>query len=144
MKTIEIAEKALRRGQRWLQSAQRGLEDGRWDDSVYAAQMCSEHAAKAVLIALGIEYPRRHDVSEVFATLKERNGLPSEFLTKVGELVEILAELASERALAGYGFNEGVDLDYFRDYAPEAVQKANNVLESCTKLIRGLFDTSAP
>ena len=62
MTVPRIASLALGRARRWLQGARRALEDERWDDAVYAAQMASEHAAKAVLLALGIEFPKQHDV----------------------------------------------------------------------------------
>jgi HEPN domain-containing protein len=41
--------------------------------------------------------------------------------------------------MAGYGFEEGIDAEYFKDYAPEAVKKAENVLGLCSRLVRTLF-----
>ena len=139
MKTSEIAGLALQRARRWLRGAQVALEDGRWDDAVYASQMCSEHGAKAVLISFGIDFPKKHDVSSAFATLSARPGLPAWFTSKVDTIVGILGELASERAMAGYGFEEGIDAEYFKDYAPEAVRKAENALGLCSRLVKSLF-----
>lgn len=139
MRTSDVAELALGRARRWLRGAQVALKDERWDDAVYAAQMCSEHAAKAILISMGIEFPKRHDVSGVFATLSERAGLPAWFTSKVDATAKALEELASERAMAGYGFEEGVDVESFKDYAPEAVEKAENILSLCSRLVRSLF-----
>ncbi len=139
MKTSEIADLAVKRARRWLRGAQVALQDGRWDDAVYAAQMCSEHAAKAVLISFGIDFPKKHDVSSAFETLGARAGLPAWFTSKVKVIVEVLGELASERAMAGYGFEEGIDAEYFRDYAPKAVKKAENALSLCSRLVRTLF-----
>lgn len=129
----------MARASRWLQGAERALQDERWDDAVYAAQMCSEHAAKAVLIALGIEYPKQHDVSGVFIELKRRGNIPAEFGAGIEEVTASLGELAAERALAGYGFEEGVDASYFEDYAPEAVEKARSVRDFCNRLLGALF-----
>ena len=102
--------------------------------------MCSEHAAKAVLISLGIDFPRQHDVSDVFVTLKERRDLPSDFRGKVEDMVEKLASLAAERALAGYGFEEGVGVEYFKDVAPGAIEDAEFILRSCRKFVVDVFE----
>jgi len=139
VRTSEIAELAIQRANRWLRGAQVALKDGRWDDALYAAQMCSEHAAKAVLISFGIDFPKKHDVSSVFATLSPRLGFPKWFASSMGFIVEALSELASERAMAGYGFEEGIDADYFKDAAPEAVGKAEKVLGLCSRLVGTLF-----
>ncbi|MEM0459851.1 MAG: HEPN domain-containing protein [Thermofilaceae archaeon] len=76
--TLDLARAALRRAKRWLQGARRALEDGRWDDAVYASQMAVEHSAKGVLIALGIEFPKVHDVSPVLRLLPPGESCPLE------------------------------------------------------------------
>ena len=139
MSTLDVARLALERGERWLESAKRALSDSRWDDAVYSAQMCSEHAAKGVLISLGIEFPKQHDVSDVFVTLKDRKGLPAQFRKKVEWISKKLANLAAERALAGYGFEEGVGVEYFEEIAPRAVEDAEFVLESCRAFLSEVF-----
>lgn len=45
----------------------------------------------------------------------------------------------SERAMAGYGFEEGIDAEYFKDYAPEALKKAEIALGLCSRLVKTLF-----
>jgi len=139
MNNVDIAILALKRAGRWLKGAERALSEKRWDDAVFSAQMCSEHAAKGVLISLGIEFPKQHDVSDVFVTLKQRRDLPSNFRNQVENLTQDLAELASERALSSYGFEDGIDVDYFKDYAPEAVKKGKMILHSCGRLVHDLF-----
>lgn len=139
MSTLDIALLALKRSERWIEGAKRALSDSRWDDAVYSAQMCSEHAAKAVLISLGIDFPKQHDVSDAFVTLKGRGDLPSDFSGKVEDIAEKLASLAAERALAGYGFEEGIGVEYFEEIAPDAIEDAEFVLRNCGELISQLF-----
>lgn len=139
MSTLDVALLAVERAKRWLESARRALSDSRWDDAVYSAQMCSEHAAKAVLISLGMEFPKQHDVSDVFVTLEDRKDMPSVFRKRVEEISKKLANLAAERALAGYGFEEGVGVEYFEDIAPRDVEDAEFVLESCSKFLSQVF-----
>jgi len=64
-----IARQMLDRAARWLQGAERALEDNRWDDVVYCAQMSVEISVKSVLLSIGIDYPKGHDVSDVFLQL---------------------------------------------------------------------------
>ncbi|MFQ6127797.1 MAG: HEPN domain-containing protein [Thermoplasmata archaeon] len=138
MNTLEMAILALRRSDRWLEGSRRALQDSRWDDAVFSAQMCSEHSAKAVLIFLGMDFPKQHDVSDVFASLEGREDLPLDFRGRVGDICEKLAELAAERALAGYGFEEGIGAEHFKETAPESVEDAEFVLEICKDLVARL------
>jgi len=55
--------------------------------------------------------------------------------------VETAAEPARMRSLAGNGFEQGVGVEYFKDYAPEAFKKASEVHEACSKLLKRAFKT---
>jgi len=140
---VDLAKLALRRGGRWLRSALRALEDGRWDDVVYSSQMAVEQASKAVLIALGIEYPKEHDVSIVFKQISEIENVPGWFISMIPELANIISELAELRGLAGYGYEKGLDADYFKEYAPEAYEMGRKHYEACAKLLYQLYNVSS-
>lgn len=139
MKTIEIAVAGIKRAGRWLQGAKRALEDKRWDDVVYCSQMAVEQATKSILISLAIDFPREHDISEVFAQLAQRKDLPKWFRDQVDSISNTIAELAELRGLAGYGFEKGINAEYFKDYAPEAYSKAEKTYKSCINLLKELF-----
>jgi len=141
MSNMELARAGIERAGRWLQGASRALEDERWDDAVFSSQMAVEQSAKAVLIALGIDFPKEHDVSIVFEDLAKRLDMPEWFRSKVPEIVKAVAELAEMRGLAGYGFEQGIGVEYFKDYAPEAFKKAREVHEACSKLLGEAFKT---
>ncbi|MBS7617280.1 HEPN domain-containing protein, partial [Candidatus Bathyarchaeota archaeon] len=127
---IDLATSALKRSKRWLRGAFKALEDERWDDAVYSSQMAVEQVSKAVLIALGIEYPREHDVSAIFRRISKIEGVPTWFLSILDELTTNISELAELRGLAGYGYEKGLDAEYFKDYAPIAYEKARKHYES--------------
>ncbi|MEM3893700.1 MAG: HEPN domain-containing protein, partial [Thermofilum sp.] len=137
--TLDLARAALRRAKRWLQGARRALEDGRWDDVVYASQMAVEHSAKGVLIAFGVEFPKVHDVSPVLRLLPSRRELPRWFTSQLEELAEDASELARLRAIASYGYEMGADESYLKDYAPEALRKAEKHYTACVNLLREVF-----
>ncbi|MBS7612434.1 HEPN domain-containing protein [Candidatus Bathyarchaeota archaeon] len=139
---IDLATSALKRSKRWLRGAFKALEDERWDDAVYSSQMAVEQVSKAVLIALGIEYPREHDVSAIFRRISKIEGVPTWFLSILDELTTNISELAELRGLAGYGYEKGLDAEYFKDYAPIAYEKARKHYESCAKLLFELYDVN--
>ncbi|MEM0083907.1 MAG: HEPN domain-containing protein [Candidatus Methanomethylicia archaeon] len=136
---IKLAISALKRAGRWLMGAFRALEDGRWDDVVYSSQMVVEQSSKAVLIALGIDYPKEHDVSIAFKHILKLKNIPEWFIVLIDELSDNISELAELRGLAGYGYEEGIDVDYFKDYAPIAYEKAKKHYDACSRLLRELF-----
>lgn len=51
------------------QSALKALEDERWDNVVYSAQMAVELSSKDVLVTFGIDFPKEHNVSFMFKQL---------------------------------------------------------------------------
>jgi len=131
---IDLATSAIRRNAQWLKSASSAMEDERWDDVVYSSQMAVVQASKAVLIALGIEYPREHDVSAFFKQISKIDNVPRWFSSIVPELANNISELAELRGLAGYGYEKGLDADYFRDYAPKAYEMARKHYEACRQI----------
>ena len=142
MKNVTVARLGVERAGRWLQTAKEALDGKRWDDAVYASQMAVGQSSKAVLFALGIDFPREHDVSAVFITLAERGDLPAWFKKSVPDICDAIRELAKRRGQAGYGFEEGVTVDYFKDYAPQALQMAKKVYSACEKLLTQIFKSA--
>jgi HEPN domain-containing protein len=142
LKNVEVAVHGLKRAGRWLQGAEAASKDGRWDDVVYSAQMAVEQSAKAVLFALGIDFPREHDVSDVFLQLSNRDDLPTWFRGDVETISSLIAELAEQRGLAGYGFEVGIDAEYFKPYAPQVLENARATHKKCLKLVQELFNVS--
>ena len=137
---LDFARKGIRRAWRWLQGAKRALEDKRWDDAVYCSQMAVEQSSKAILILLGIDYPKEHDISDVFIQLSSRQYLPLWFRENVKEMCSTISELSGLRGLAAYGYEKGMDEEYFADYAPEAYVRALNHYKACLRLLNELYE----
>lgn len=104
---------------------------------VYSSQMCVEMSVKSVLLSVGIDYPKGHDVSDVFLQLVDQEKVPAWFRKEAPKIADIVAKLAEQRGLAGYGFEQGVTAEYFRGYAPEALRSAKKVHSDCKKLLLG-------
>ncbi len=131
---------ALKRAKNWLQGAQRGLEDKRWDDCVYNSQMASEQAIKALFLKLGIHYKRIHDVSSIFRIIEENSNLPEFFTQKIAEYSDIVEELTEQRNLAGYGFEDGIGNEYFKEYAPTALNWANEIVADIERVLDTIIE----
>jgi len=98
--------------------------------------MAVEQAIKAILLDQGLIFKRVHDVSDEFLALKSQKNLPKQIQSKIDELSDVLIYLTDQRALAGYGFEEEVEVSYFKESAPKAIEKAKWALD----IIGILFD----
>ncbi|MEM2209881.1 MAG: hypothetical protein QXM32_06595, partial [Nitrososphaerota archaeon] len=66
-------------------------------------------------------------------------NIPTWFLSILDELANNISELAEIRGLAGYGYEKGLDAEYFKDYAPIAYEKAKKHYEACAKLLFEIY-----
>lgn len=132
-----MAEKAIQRSERWLQGAGRAREDERWDDVVFSSQMAVEVSSKAVLFALGVDFPKQHDVSSVFEESLKGRKLPGWF--RVEKLASNISRFAEMRSLAEYAYEKGVGKERFREYAPTALKEARAHLDACRRLLKESF-----
>lgn len=126
-----IAKKAQQRAADWIRNAEVALEDKRWNDVVYSAQMAAEQSMKSILLALGVTYKRVHDISVPFRLLKNEKVVSGEFRQKIPLYAEWLIQLTQERHLAGYGFEEDLEENYFKDYAPQSLTKGKEIHNTC-------------
>ena len=92
--------------------------------------MAVEHAIKAILLDQGLIFKRVHDVSNEFLALKTQESLPQEIQENIDNLSDVLIYLTDQRALAGYGFEEEVDVVFFKEPAPKALEKAQWALDT--------------
>jgi HEPN domain-containing protein len=139
LKNIEIALAGISRANRWLKSAERALEDQRWDDVVYSAQMCVEQSTKSILLLLGIDYPKEHDVSDVFLELAQRNDLPEWFKEKIPFISKYIAVSAELRGLAGYGYEKVWKLSILKIMQKKLLMLLELTLLTCEKLINQFY-----
>ena len=102
---------------------------------VYCSQMAVEHSTKAVLLALGLHFPKQHDVSDALLRLGGWKDVPASFREQAARISNIVARLSEQRGLASYGFEQGVGVEYFRDFAPEALTEAQQVHGWCREAL---------
>ena len=105
----------LFRGAKWaFQDMERALEQGEWNIAMRRAQEVVETSLKGMLTLMGVDYPKEHDPSEVFARVVRERGLevPDETLK---EIQTLSADLAGKRAPAFY---------FEIDISPEEARRA--------------------
>lgn len=134
MKNSETTKEALERARRWYQGAIRALEDKRWDDVIYSYEMAVEQALKAILILYGIEYPKKHDISIIYLTLKSKK-IPEFFSKNIDNHAKILNLLVKKRGPAAYGYVEGINKNEFMKDAKDLKQDIEDILNQCEKLL---------
>lgn len=134
MKNYETTNEALKRARRWYQGSIRALEDERWDDVVYSYEMAVEQALKAILILYGIEYPKKHDISNIYLSLKNKK-VPELFSKNIDNHAKILNILVKKRGPAAYGYVEGINKNEFMKDAKNLKQDVENILNECEQLL---------
>ncbi len=134
-----LALSYLRRAESRLIVARTALKRRSHPDAVRYSQEAVEMALKGVLRAVGIEYPRSHEVSTIL--FAERQRLPSEVSEKLEELARISSELYDARGPAMYGDEESgtpPEEIFSQDDAARFVQDAESVIKVCRSAFAGL------
>ena len=121
MNLVEVAASYLRQAEPRLKDAKDAMEEGRLPYALRLSQECLELSLKASLKLVGIEYPKKHDVSEVLLRVGTR--FPDWFASAVPALAEASLALAERRAISMYGDEE-------RGLSPEAIISREEVAEA--------------
>lgn len=121
----------LFRGAKWaFQDMERALEQGEWNIAIRRAQEVVETSLKGVLTLMGVDYPKEHDPSEVFARVVRERGLQVPDKT-LKEIRALSATLAEKRAPAFY---------FETDISPE---EARRTAEGAAKVLQLGLDLKA-
>lgn len=136
MQLLRIARSYLRQAEARLEDAKDALSEGNYPYAVRLSQECVELSLKAALRAVGIDYPKVHDVSDVLADVSER--FPEWFRAEMDFLCESSKILAKKREISLYGGEEAFlapEDVISREDADDAVERAIRVYSLCRKFI---------
>lgn len=136
MNLAKLAEDYCRRAKIRIKSAELAYAEKSYPDVVRYGQECVELSLKAALRAVGVEYPKEHDMSRILRAVKDR--FPEWFRTEIGKLGEISRDLADKRAPSLYGIESSgkAPSDIFgKDDAEKALSDARYVLNTVGKLL---------
>jgi len=132
-----LAENTLEDARTILQEAKAAYEAERFHRSVRLSQESFELSMKACLRAVGIEYPKEHEISDTFA--EHENMFPEWFEEEVGKIRVASVWLTEKRGIAMYGDEirgvalsklfTGIDGETAIKYASEAATLAERLLK---------------
>jgi HEPN domain-containing protein len=128
---FETGEKLLEEAGECHGEMLRAFERSSWNMVIRRAQEVVDLSLKAVLKARGVEYPKKHDVGEVFKQACEEQKI--EFIDEIDldEVVRISSYLARERGPAFY---------MERIYGKEEAEKAKSDATRVIRLAKRLFE----
>ncbi|MEM1655944.1 MAG: HEPN domain-containing protein [Nitrososphaerota archaeon] len=136
LQLLKIAKSYLRQAEARLKDAKDALAEGNYPYAVRLSQECVELSLKAVLKAVGIDYPKVHDVSDILLDIKER--FPEWFKAEIEFLRESSKILAKKREISLYGGEEAFlapEDVISREDADDAVRRAIITHELCNRLV---------
>ncbi|MGB9716997.1 MAG: HEPN domain-containing protein [Thermoproteota archaeon] len=139
MRLIKIAQSYLKQAEARLSDAEDACRDGNHPYAVRLSQECVELSLKAVLKAVGIEYPKVHDVSDVLLSVKQR--FPEWFQEELNYLSESSKILVKKREASFYGGEEAFlspDEVIGEEDSKDAVERAEKVFSLCGRLVEEL------
>ena len=136
LKLLKIAKAYLRQAEFRLKDAREAFLEGNYPYAVRLSQECVELSLKAVLKAVGVEYPKIHDVSDVMVDVKER--FPEWFRAELRFLRESSKILVKKREISLYGGEEAFlspEEVISKEDAEDATGRATKTYELCKRLI---------
>lgn len=136
MRYLDIAKSYLRQAEARLDDARDALKEENPPYAVRLSQECVELSLKAVLRAVGIDYPKVHDVSDILQNVKGR--FPDWFQTEVDFLGESSKILFKKREPSLYGDDEAlISPDEVMSVADaqDAVERSEKTFNLCRRLV---------
>jgi HEPN domain-containing protein len=136
MRLAKLAEDYFKRARIRIKSAELAFSEESYPDVVRYSQECVELSLKAALRAVGVEYPKEHDMGRILRAVKER--FPEWFRGEVERLSEVSRDLADKRAPSLYGIeslNKAPSDIFDRNDAEKALSDARYVLSTIFKLL---------
>jgi len=134
LRTDIMAADYLKRARSRLIDARAAFERGDYPDVIRYCQECVELSLKAALRLVGVEYPKVHDVSDVFERSKEK--FPEWMRGEVPKLCEASQSLALWRGPSVYGvetLRKPPSALFGPDEARDALEKAEQAFQTCSK-----------
>jgi len=128
MSNFELGSKLLNEAEEYYEEMLRAYERGSWNVVVRRAQEVVELSLKGLLKIMGIEYPKEHDVGDVFERACGEKGIEVE-AEALARIKRTSSRLARERAPAFY-----MDRVYSEGQAKEAKEGAEQVLGMAREL----------
>jgi len=127
MTNLERGKKLISEAEELLEEAKRAYQSSLYNIAVRRSQETVELALKGLLIILGIEYPKIHDVGTVFYEQVKAKGVKIEE-KDLEKIKFISSQLTKEREASFY-----MEKDYIKE---EAKEDAEFVFSQINKVVK--------
>lgn len=116
----------------WLDTAEAAMRSKIYATALYSMEMAVEIALKAVLMELGVNVPKLHNIMNVLeAVLDEKHSaISKEFIEKESFILSTYNDLLEIRPIVGYTFETGVSINT-EEKAKKYMSAAKEVVGLC-------------
>ncbi len=142
---IEIADEAIRTAESWIKTAETMLGGKVYNTALYSEEMAVEIALKAVMLSIGIEPPKVHNIIESVETnVLDSNNVPKKYKEELKEITRsLLPELLRNRQLSGYTFNYNINQKDLEKLAVKYLEASQKAVETCKKAVDSSIKNNA-
>jgi HEPN domain-containing protein len=137
MEDKKIAIDAIESAQRWLQAAKLNAKIGNYDSALYSLEMSTEIALKAVLLALGIDIPKTHNIADVFAksVSSDKKALKA-FKGEIDVTIDVFRSLLELRNISGYIYETRYNMNALKDKYDLYIKSSEEIIEICQGFVK--------
>ncbi len=132
-----VSKAAIERAKEWLKSATLNRDNDNYAKNLYDLEMSLELAIKAVMLALGKNFPKKHEIGTLFrqTAIANKNKLPKELNESLEEIETTFNELLELKAASGYNFESDVSKEDFKAFSKKYHNKAVNSIGLCERAV---------
>ncbi|MGC8514662.1 MAG: HEPN domain-containing protein [Thermoplasmata archaeon] len=133
-----ISARAIEESLSWLKSADLNKKGQNYSKCIYDLQMALEMAVKAILLAVGVDSPKKHNVNDLLEiAVNERKSLFSEqFKSALPEIVASLRRLLYLRSASAYGFEKSIGQTDFESISNEMYEPIADYVSICSEEVK--------
>lgn len=138
MNTEEMSRSLFEDAEYSLKEAENALQTKNYHRTIRRAQEAVELCLKSLLRLLGVEYPKKHDVSAVLQRALKSKSIPRWFSESVPRFALVSKRLVEDRGPSFYGDETLAKPPaslYSEKDAESAVEDARSVLETTKKFM---------
>ena len=139
MEYEEIAPYAMGTARRWLSSAKLNAKVGNYDSALYSLEMAVEISMKALLLSLGMEVPKVHDICDIVSdALKNDRRIQHQLKGRMSSSIDTFNELLGLRSVSGYVFETGTSLKELKEKYENYAGKAEEIVGIYGKAVESI------
>lgn len=137
MEDKQIPGDAIGSAKRWLKSAELNAKAGNYDSALYSLEMANEIAFKAALMALGVDAPKTHNISDVFSKSVAADRKASKaFEGRLNAAIDTFRSLLELRSISGYIYETRYDVTALKGKYQSYAKLVEEVIIACEKVVR--------